>query len=260
MVFRFLRDKRRRRASEQEFPAAWEAILRDSVHIFSCLPPDDQDELRKHILVFIDEKNFEGCGGLELTDAMRVIVAANACVLLLHREHDYYPTTQSILVYPDQFVVDVVEYGPDGVVSEYADARAGEAWDTGPVVVSWKDVEDSIAHPSDGYNVVMHEFAHQLDMENGAVDGMPGLTSSSDIREWNEVFTEAFRRFTRRVDDGRRTAMDEYAAEAPSEFFAVAVEAFFETPHDVREGYPRVYDLLRAYFDQDPASWPCYGP
>jgi Mlc titration factor MtfA (ptsG expression regulator) len=255
MVFKRRKRRRRDELRGQSFPQAWENVLQSDFHLYRRLPEADKDELKQHIAVFIDEKRFEGCDGFEITDEVRVIIAAHACLLLLHRDTDYFPTMESILVYPTAFLVDVAEAKDDWVVSEYTEDRAGESWDLGPVVLSWDDVLDGLSADAVGYNVVLHEFTHQLDLENGDVDGVPKLSSEEEYQVWSEGFNDAYDRFIADVDAGRRTKLDEYGAEGPPEFFAVTVEAFFEMPADLKSTYPRVYEALVRYFEQDPALW-----
>jgi len=255
-MFKRRRDKKRAELRAKPFPPEWERLLSRNVAPYRRLPADDRNEIKEHINVFLAEKRFEGCDGFEINDEVRLTVAGYACLLLLHRDTDYYPLMKSILVYPTTFLVDVAEREDDWVVSEYTDDRAGESWDIGPVVLSWDDVVDGLSDDSDGYNVVMHEFAHQLDLENGEVDGVPRLPSKDDYDAWATTFSEAYDRFLDDVDAGRPTVMDDYGAEGPSEFFAVSVEAFFEMPLRMKHKHPELYDALAGYFQQDPAAWP----
>jgi len=248
--------KKRDRVRSQSFPAEWDAILRSNFPLYRRLPESDQMELQGHIHVFLDEKQFEGCGGLELTDEIRVTVAAQACLLLLHRDTDFFPAMKSIFVYPSLFFADVVEENPDGTVSEFEEDRAGESWDYGPVVLSWEDALAGALGEEGGFNSVVHEFVHQLDLENGAADGVPKLESGEQYESWERIFGEAFARFERIVDSGQRTIIDEYGVEGPDEFFAVTTEHFFNTPAELLGEYPELYDVLKSYYRQDPSSWP----
>ncbi len=254
-MFRSGKNKKRDELRARPFPLGWERVLNDTFHLYARLPDPDKAELKQHILVFLDEKRIEGCDGFEVNDEVRVTIAAHACLLLLHRDTDYFPTMQSILVYPAAFMVDVAEAHDDWVVSEYSEDRAGESWDLGPVVLSWDDVLDSLTPDAIGYNVVLHEFTHQLDLESGGVDGVPRLATPAAGDAWADAFGAAYDSFIADIDAGRPTVLDDYAAEGPPEFFAVAVEAFFEMPLDLRAAYPPVYTALAGYFDQDPASW-----
>jgi Mlc titration factor MtfA (ptsG expression regulator) len=249
------RKKKRQQLRAQPFPGDWDAMLRRNFPLYSRLPDEDRGELHGHIHVFLDEKKFEGCGGLELTDEVRVTIAAQACLLLLHRETDYFPVMTSIFVYPSLFFAEVAEEDEAGIVTEFQEDRSGEAWDYGPVVLSWEDALVGASGEEGGYNSVIHEFVHQLDLENGAADGVPQLDGGEQYAEWERVFTEAYERFERRLDAGRHTVLDEYGAEGPDEFFAVAAEHFFQTPVELRDEAPELYEQLRMYFRQDPAGW-----
>jgi len=255
MIFKRRRNKKREELRATPFPHEWVRVLETRIPFYRSLPVDDREELHGHIHVFLDEKRFEGCDGFEVTDEVRLIVAAHACLLLLHRDTDYFPETQSVLIYPTTFLVDMAEAQDDWVVSEYTEDRAGESWDLGPIVLSWDDVLDSLQPDADGYNVVIHEFCHQLDIENGEVDGVPRLDSSEAYDDWSDAFNAAYESFLDDIDAGRPLALDDYGAESPSEFFAVTVEAFFETPAVLERAYPAVYEQLASYFRQDPARW-----
>jgi len=253
---KLFKKRKRGQVASQPFPDVWDATLRGNFPLYSRLTDEDRRELQGHIHVFLEEKRFEGCGDLEVTDEIRVTIAAQACLLLLHRDTEYFPSMASIFVYPTLFYADVVEENEDGVVSEYEEDRSGESWDFGPVVLSWEDALMGASGGEGGYNSVIHEFVHQLDLENGAPDGVPRLESGDQYESWERVFSEAFERFERKLDAGRDTIIDEYGVEGPDEFFAVAAEHFFQTPKELRREYPDLYDTLRSYFNQDPASWP----
>ena len=156
------------------------------------LPAADVAELYGHIQVFLSEKTFEGCAGFEISEEVRVTIAAQACLLLLHRDTDYFPTTETIMVSTDEFEVDVAEAEDDWIVTEYTEDRSGESWDYGPIVLSWRDVLESALPEADGYNVVIHEFSHQLDLENGEIDGVPKLPDAGAYAKWKEKFTLAY--------------------------------------------------------------------
>lgn len=249
------RKKKRLQLREQPFPAAWDEVLGRNFPLYTRLSDEDRRELQGHIHVFLDEKKFEGCGGLEMTDEVRVTIAAQACLLLLHRETDYFPVMKSVFVYPSLFFADVVEEDEAGIVSEFQEDRSGEAWDYGPVVLSWEDALAGAGGEEGGYNSVIHEFVHQLDLENGAADGVPRLENGEQYAAWEQVFTDTFERFERQLDAGRQTVLDEYGVEGPDEFFAVAAEHFFQTPIELREEYPALYEQLKLYFRQDPVEW-----
>jgi len=246
------RKKRREKIRRRAFPAEWATILERRVPYYVHLSPDDQQALREHILIFTAEKNFEGCGGLDLTEEMRVTIAAYACILLLHRDSDYYPRVDTILVYPTAFVTEAMldEYGPIEVHGE--EVLSGEAWQQGVVILSWFDFETR-PHGS-GSNVILHEFAHQLDMENGEADGFPDITDRDLLTAWPNVLQREFDKLNDDIYHGRPTLIDPYGAENAAEFFAVGTEMFFEMPGELKRAHPALYDVLSRFYLQDPAS------
>lgn len=248
------RRRRRERLFRSPLPERHRRILERNLPIFHRMPPELREQLAGHVNVFLDEKRFLGCGGLELTEEMQVTIAAHACLLLLNREPRYFPGFTSIFVYPDTFLVDDVEY--DGEVEiRGQDARAGESWHGGPVILSWSDVLPSLSDEPDGQNVILHEFAHKLDEENPDVEGLPILDSAEHYREWREVFTRTWESLEDTLDSLDDPAMDDYALTSPAEFFAVATEAFFESPVLLRRQFPDLYTQLAKYYRVDPASW-----
>jgi Mlc titration factor MtfA (ptsG expression regulator) len=206
-------------------------------------------KLRELALLFLAEKQFAGAHGMEVTDAMRVSIAAQACLPILELGLDWYAGFTGIVVYPGDFRVRRSDTDADGVVHEWDDELAGEAMPGGPVVLSW----DATANDPE-MNVVIHEFAHKLDMLNGDADGLPPLHPGMDRAAWAAVFEEAYAGFCDAVERGKDTWLDPYAAEHPSEFFAVVSEAFFEQPAETKRRYPDVYDQLRLFYRQDPFS------
>jgi Mlc titration factor MtfA (ptsG expression regulator) len=250
--------RRRRRATSIPFPDEWNDILSRNFPADSKLPDDDRKELRTKIQVFLAEKHFEGLGGLEITDEVRVTIAAQACLLLLHLGDLDYPRLSSILVYPTAYEADAVSREPGGIVTEKRQVRLGESWNTGAVVLSWDDVLYGAADCHDGHNVVLHEFAHQLDMEDNVADGAPLLPRRSMYVAWARVLGEEYKHLQIDVARHHRSVMDAYGATNPAEFFAVATETFFEKPVKLREKHPELYVLLSEFYHQDPASYhPC---
>lgn len=222
------------------------ALWKKSTRGLRFLP--ETDKLKQLALLFLAEKEFSGAHGLEVTDAMRVAIAAQACLPILELGLDWYAGWRGIVVYPGDFRVRRKDVDEAGVVHEWDDDLAGEAMPGGPVVISW----DAAAH--DPYiNVVIHEFAHKLDMVNGAADGLPPLHAGMDARLWAAAFKEAYDGFCDALERGQDTWLDPYAAEHPSEFFAVISEAFFEHPAQTRRHYPAVYEQLKLFYRQDPA-------
>jgi len=246
--------RRRKRLIEQQFPANWLSIIEQNVPYYRFLNQEDQVKLQGLIQVFLDEKEFEGCGGLEITDEIRVTIAAQACILLLGRETDFYPTLRSILVYPYAYVAPLKQYQPDGTVAEGAESRLGESWSHGYVVLSWNDVLHGAFDIHDGKNLVFHEFAHQLDEESGAADGAPVLQKYSMYIAWARVIGEEYQSLVDSMLNNRPTLLDKYGAKSPAEFFAVATEFFFEKPVELRNRHPDLYQQLQLFYRTDPAS------
>jgi Mlc titration factor MtfA (ptsG expression regulator) len=249
-----LKHRKRERIRRRAFPSTWLDILERRVAYYRLLAPEEQAELRGHIQVFLEEKRFEGCGGLEMTDEIRVTIAAQACILLLHRETDYYPRMQTVLVYPHRYLANHKQRAAGGTVIEGVHTRLGESWYRGPIVLSWDDVLGGAADIHDGHNVVFHEFAHQLDSESGANEGAPVLPRRSMYIAWARVLGHEYDQLIDDLKHHRRTFIDTYGATSPAEFFAVVTEAFFEQPVQLRRRHPELYDQLAAFYQQDPVS------
>jgi Mlc titration factor MtfA (ptsG expression regulator) len=254
----YWRALQRQRIAERAFPAVWRKVLRSRVPLVSRLPVDLQLQLKKHMQVFVAEKNFIGCAGLVITDEIRVVVAAQACLLLLNRKTDYFGNVRQILVYPAAFVVRRTSIESGGVQQERSHALAGESWSQGQVILSWQDTLEGSAVSDDGRNVVIHEFAHQLDQENGAAHGAPPHSPGDgqySARRWSEVFHAAFAQLQAEVARGHQGLLNHYGAQDPAEFFAVVSEAFYEQPQALEHTYPALYKELRGYYKVDPARW-----
>jgi hypothetical protein len=250
-----MRRARRDRIRDGVFPDAWRSIISDRLSHYHRLSRSDRSELEKQVLVFLTEKIFEGCGGLTLTDEVTVTIAAQACILSLRRDLDYYPDVKVILVYPGAYRPRYPRHTIPRPEWENTDMRLGEARGGGGVVViSWSGVADPGAELGPHRNLTVHEFAHQIDMEDGAADGIPVLDSSSTYRTWAGLVAEHFADHVAKTEAGIEGVIDPYGSRNPAEFFAVAVEAFFENPTALRQERPSLYDLLRGYFGQDPAS------
>ncbi|MDD0811427.1 zinc-dependent peptidase [Curvibacter sp. RS43] len=246
---------RRWRVSRQAFPASWRAILREQVPLVARLPADLQLQLKRRMLVFLAEKPFLACDGLVLTEAMRVVIAAQACLLLLNRPGADFASLRQILLYPAPFWVDRVRAGAAGVVHEQRQALSGESWQQGQVILSWADVRAGSADPGDGRNVVIHEFAHQLDQDNGPANGAPALGGRRRQREWQQVMGAEFAALQARVAAGDPGLLDAYGASDPAEFFAVISEAFFEQGERLAEAHPALYRQLSLFYRVLPLSW-----
>ncbi len=249
-----LRERRRERLRRTPFPAPWERLLQERVPIYRRLPLPLKHELQEHIQVFLAEKGFYGCAGLEVTEAMRVLIAAQACLLIFNRKTDYYGKLRSILVYPSAFIVPEEHRDEAGVVTIAPHIRIGESWEIGRVILAWDEVEEGSRDRS-GSNVVLHEFAHQLDEEDSAADGVPLLANPAHYQAWARVFSKEYNALREQAPRGEPTVLDPYGAEAPAEFFAVATEAFFETPEQLKNHHPELYQQLRDYYRVDPAAW-----
>jgi MtfA peptidase len=248
----FFKKQRREKLLQHPFPAEWVEILERNVPIYERLPEDDQLELQGLIQIFLAEKVFEGCNGLEITDEIKVTIAAQACVLLLHRDTDVYPKLITVLVYPTAYVSNMPVHSPQGIVTEGPQGRLGEAWTSGVVVLSWDDVKLGAADVRDGHNVVFHEFAHQLDQEDGSADGAPILPKSNLYSAWARVLGAEYAELRRAAEAGKKSVLDDYGATNPAEFFAVATEAFFEKPVQMKKQHPELYEELKVYYGQDP--------
>jgi Mlc titration factor MtfA (ptsG expression regulator) len=221
----------------------WNAVARE----FDFLRKNENQKLKDLVLLFLAEKEFAGAHGFEVTDAVRLAIAAQACLPIRELGLDWYRGWTGIVVHPGDFKVRRTATDEDGVVHEWDDELAGEAMPGGPVVLSW----DAAAHDPE-INVVVHEFAHKLDMLNGAPNGVPPLHAGMDRGAWQKAFTEAYAGFRDAVERSRDTWLDPYAAEHPSEFFAVLSEAFFEEPAETKRRYPDVYDQLKLFYRQEP--------
>jgi Mlc titration factor MtfA (ptsG expression regulator) len=246
----------RAEAKRRPFPDAWRATLERTVPLYRRLSEPERERLHRHIQVFLEEKRFEGCGGLQLTDEIRLTIAAQACLLLLNlEESDYYSRLRSILVYPST-VRPVYAEGrtSGGTVPAEEQPILGQSWEQGAVILSWDSVRGSALAADDGRNVVFHEFAHQLDQEDGEADGTPYLEGASALRTWGEIMQRHYSALREAVEQGRATLLDEYGATNPAEFFAVATEFFFEKPVKLKRRHPDLYEELSGYYRQDPAA------
>lgn len=249
------RARQRQALGRQPFPAAWRRILARHVPQVRQLPADLQIKLRQRMQVFIAEKPFIGCDGLVVTEAMRVVVAAQACLLLLNRPDWHYADLRQVLLYPGAFWVDRVRTEPGGVLRDERQVLAGESWSQGQVVLSWDDVLDGAADPADGRNVVVHEFAHQLDQADGQSNGAPPLPRGMDARRWAQVLQAEYEQLQRQLAVGVPHLLGAYAGTNPAEFFAVASEVFFEQGPRLAAERPMLYGQLAAFYALEPTSW-----
>jgi Mlc titration factor MtfA (ptsG expression regulator) len=255
MLFSWFRNRRRRNILAEPFPKAWLTILREGVGQYELLTDAHQKKLRDAVQIMIAEKEWEGCRGLELTDEARVTIAALAAILILGFDDFYFDNVATILVYPDAYIVKEEHGLAGGATVEEESDRLGEAHHRGPVILSWKEIRANALEPGYGQNLVFHEFAHQLDVLNGAFDGTPNLPSDELARRWSQLMDQEYRRLQQAERHGRETLLDPYGATNPAEFFAVATECFFDSPRAMQREYAKLYELFRDYYRQDPAAW-----
>ncbi len=251
---RLRRNTRRRRLLSAPLPDEYREILENNVPLYRRLPEPLRERLHGLINVFLAEKQFEGCGGLELSDEIRVTIAAQACMLLLNRPTLYFSKLRTILVYPETYVAKAKMR--DGFLEvDGHSIRQGESWQNGPVVLAWDSIKGGTRNIADAHNVVLHEFAHQLDQEDGTADGAPILADHSRYTAWARVLSEEYADLVERAQDGHRSVMDRYGATNPAEFFAVATETFFEKPRQLQKRHSELYEELKQYYKLDPVQW-----
>ena len=246
----------RRRETLRDLPTdpTWPARLARWAPLYRRVPASLREQLHAHMRVFLEEKRFIGCAGLSVTDDMRISIAAQACLLLLNRETGYYPRLREILIYPAAFVTEHESQDAFGVHTRGRRILEGESWELGKVVLSWDDALQGAAD-GDADNVVLHEFAHQLDQEDGDANGAPPLSETAAYTRWSEVCTREFEALRAAAERGEDSFLDPYGAQNPAEFFAVATETFFEQPREMRDRHPDLYEQLRHYYRLDPAEW-----
>jgi len=247
---RLVARRARARRLAEPLPAEALALLERRVPLYRALPAALKPALQRALREFLHDKRFVGCDGLAITEEMRLVIGAQACLLVCARRNARYAGFTSVLVYPDAFVVDLVEHdGEIEIVSE--ETRAGESWAGGPVILSWRDVEEGLAVADDGYNVVLHEFAHKLDDENEIGEGLPVLRDPAQLESWARVLTQEFAALQR----GEGCLIDDYGAVSPAEFFAVVTETFFEQGAELAREHPALYAEFSRYYGLDPARW-----
>ncbi len=239
----------------QPFPATWRRILRRRMPYYARMPADLQKRLRRQAQLLLAEKPFIGCAGLQISDEMRVLIAAQAALLLLGGDKGGFANLREVLVYPGAFVVDRTLPDEAGLQRDQRRVHAGESWQRGQLILSWDDVVRGAADPTDGDNVVIHEFAHQLDQQRGTASGAPFLGHRDRYPAWAAAFGAAYAEVRQREAQGERTLIGAYGASAPAEFFAVASERFFERPDALQAAHPALYRELATYYGVDPLSW-----
>jgi MtfA peptidase len=257
MMFNWFSKKRRQKILAAPFPPGWEDMIRRNMAHYGLLEDVERKHLRKLIQVFSAEKFWEGCGGLKLTDEIRVTISAQACLLLLNIPHNYYENVETIIVYPFDVLLPERKLGffentleplePDYPVS-------GQAFEQGPVILVWDAALQGGRQPEYGFNVVYHEFAHKLDMQDGMADGTPRLRDRAEYRDWIKTCSREYLRLLKDIHKGKHTFIDEYGATDEAEFFAVATEHFFNQPLQMVKSAPELYRVLSEYYRQDPAK------
>ncbi|MCE5211007.1 MAG: zinc-dependent peptidase [Deltaproteobacteria bacterium] len=255
-MFDWFTKRRRQKLTEVPFPSDWENMIRRNMVHYGMLDDDERRRLRGLIQIFIVEKSWEGCGGLELTDEIRVTISAGACLLILNLPHNTYENVETIIVYPSDVVVPERKLGFFETALaplEPATPVSGQAFEQGPVILVWDAILESVRHQGSGYNVVYHEFAHKLDMQDGVADGTPRLRDRAEYRDWVKTCSREYLRLLKDVEKGKRTFLDEYGATDEAEFFAVATEHFFDQPQQMIKYAPELYRVLKEYYCQDPA-------
>jgi Mlc titration factor MtfA (ptsG expression regulator) len=246
---------RLKKAIEAPFPPEWVAIVERNIAVYPQLPMPLRLQLRGLIKQFLHQKHFSGAGGLEIDDEIRVTIAAEACMLLVNRKTGVYPSLRYIIVYPAAFVVDRAQGSEDGIVSEGRKGLLGESWSNGKVILAWDNVLHGSSNFVDGQNVVLHEFAHQLDSESGNTNGAPILSGNNCMRSWAATLSGEFDDLQKDAWKGKRSLMDHYGATNPAEFFAVATETFFEKPAQMAKHHAELFEVLKCYYRVDPGDW-----
>lgn len=252
MQFPWSKSHQRRALFAAPFPDRWRRILWANVALYRRLPPDAQRKLEDGTRIILAEKDWEGVQGLALTDEIKVTIAGMASLLVLGFHGDYYPNIETIIVYPQGFLVTEQRMETRGVFAEAVVPLSGQAALQGPVIVSWADVQASIA--GSGGNVVLHEFAHKLDMRDGVADGAPYLDSKAQIEQWSRVMSAEYQQLVAETQAGERGLLNPYGATNAAEFFAVATESFFESARELQATHSELYAVLRDFYKQNPAA------
>jgi len=237
------------------FQPEWSDYLSKNLPLYTRLPARLQTKLHDKIAAFVSTTYFEGCGGLELDDEMILTVAAQACMLIINHEGAPYPKLNTVLLYPSTFSSKVQDYNAGGTVSERRVHRLGESWSNGTVILAWDSVHHGATNIFDGHNVTFHEFAHQLDSESGQTDGVPRLNSHEAYQTWGTVLSEGYQQLCDSAERRKKTVLDHYGATNIAEYFAVATEAFFEKPKQLKKKRPDLYAELKDYYQLDPVEW-----
>jgi len=253
--FKYYKKIQYNKAVNADFPTSYKKILIKRLPVYQYLPITLQQQLHKQILRFLYTKIFVGCNGVLITDEIRVVIAAEACLLILNRPNSGYAGLKWIYVYPSVFVAKQAQKDEYGLVSQQKRHLLGESWQNGKVILAWDSVESGMSNFHDGSNVVLHEFAHQLDQESGQANGAPLLYTKDAYRIWSQVFSEEFNTLQRQISTGHQSIIDTYGATNPAEFFAVVTELFFERPLKLQKTHAQLFQLLKDYYQLDPREW-----
>lgn len=250
-----LQRQRRARLRNRPLPPRWRALIEANLPLYLKLTPDERQRLQGHLQVFLAEKQFIGCQGLQVTEEMRVLVGAIASLLLLNERGTYFLKLKSILIYPNAYRVAQPTANGPYVIEERQEARLGESWTRDQLILSWPQIEVDLHHWNDGRNLILHEFAHQLDQEDDQAEGVPILKQQADYAQWTQVMTTEYEQLCEAVQQRRKTVLDSYGTKNPAEFFAVATETFFEKPKQLQKRHPALYEQLRRYYQLDLAAY-----
>ncbi len=256
-MFTWFRNRRRKKILQTPFPLEWREIVTRSVQHYSYLDEEEQQRLQQLIQVFIAEKQFEGCGGLEINDEIRVVIAAQACLLVLGLPPSQYLQLESVIVYPTTVSIPPSRqsvFSTGGMIVPDGQAILGQAFLRGPVILVWDTVQQNGRHPEQGHNVVYHEFAHVLDLRDGTADGTPILQNSTLYQAWVETCSREFAALKSKARTGQKSLLDYYGSVNEAEFFAVATELFFDRPLRMEKELPELYTVLSQYYRQDTAA------
>ena len=250
-MFGWFRNRRRKKILAEPWSESWALHLQRNVRLTWEMSDTEMQQLQDRVKVFVAEKHWEGCEGLQLTEEMKVTIAAQACLMLLGVNDWYFDNVETVLVYPKAFRRET----GDGLVEGQSQHRAGEAWQGGPIILSWKDSLSGGRNEDDGQNVVIHEFAHALDGLDGEMGGSVMFDDAKTTLAWRKVVDEGFAELCDAKETGRRTLLDHYGATNRAEFFAVATETFFEQPRELADEHPELFSLLKKYYRIDPGQW-----
>ena len=253
MEFPWSKSQHRRELLASPLPEGWLRTLAVNVPAYSRLTNAQQQTLRDTMRILVAEKSWEGASGLGVTDEIKVTVAGHAARLVLGFEREYFPNVETVIIYPQGFLVTTRQVETRGVFVEQVLAASGQAAQQGPVIISWADVRDNL-HARNGQNVVLHEFAHKLDMRDGVADGAPYLDTNAQIETWSRVMSAEYEALVERTQAGHRDVLNPYGATNAAEFFAVATESFFESARALQETHPELYGVLKDFYKQDPAG------